>query len=478
MNEFTLSQDLDKNKFFLINLSEIEERFDPEFYRPSIRNFNHYKIQFQKLNIFTNSVHHPPEYERNYSESGYQLLRAQNVRPTGIELENNQVFFSKEFLKEKKLVFPEIGDVLVVRSGVNAGDTAVVEEQYENVIIGADNLLVKVTNEIIPKFLQVFFYTNLGKSLMSRYLTGATNKHINPTNLKKIPIPIVDKEIQKKAIQIFEDVLEQKELNEKRVENILSTIDNYLLDELGINLPISRDSSLEKRIFTISLKEVSGDRFDPYYFDYYFDKLLDLIQKCKFPLIPIQSIATQIDTGKTPPKKSYVDEDDTNKIPIIKAGSHSDDLIDLNKCDFVDEEFVGNEAKQGDIFLLSAAHQPEYVGKIVYFLEEELKEKTYFVGELLRISPDINKYNPIFLFALLKSNIYSLLLNREKRGQTSHLYPSDVRKIQIPFPLMPKQEEIAEHISEIRYEAFRLKEQTNEALKKASQEIEKILLGD
>ena len=69
------------------------------------------------------------------------------------------------------------------------------------------------------------------------------------------------------------------------------------------------------------------------------------------------------------------------------------------------------------------------------------------------------------------------LLNREKRGQTSHLYPNDVRHIFIPVPPLDKQKEIANHITDIRQQAQQLKDKTKEALQKASEEIEKILLN-
>jgi restriction endonuclease S subunit len=47
----------------------------------------------------------------------------------------------------------------------------------------------------------------------------------------------------------------------------------------------------------------------------------------------------------------------------------------------------------------------------------------------------------------------------------------------IPLPKIEKQKEIAEHISEIREQAQKLKDKTEEALKEASKEIEQILLN-
>ena len=41
------------------------------------------------------------------------------------------------------------------------------------------------------------------------------------------------------------------------------------------------------------------------------------------------------------------------------------------------------------------------------------------------------------------NQIYKTLLNREKRGQTSHLYSQDVKQISIPVPPIEKQNIIA-----------------------------------
>lgn len=52
-----------------------------------------------------------------------------------------------------------------------------------------------------------------------------------------------------------------------------------------------------------------------------------------------------------------------------------------------------------------------------------------------------------------------------------------VKKVSIPIPPLDKQKEIAEHITGIRQQAGQLKDQATEILKKASEEIEEMLLN-
>jgi len=52
-----------------------------------------------------------------------------------------------------------------------------------------------------------------------------------------------------------------------------------------------------------------------------------------------------------------------------------------------------------------------------------------------------------------------------------------LKSIPVPVPPLPKQKEIAEHITDIRKQAQQLKDKTKSALEQASKEIEEILLG-
>jgi hypothetical protein len=86
---------------FAVWSDEIEGRLDCFYYSP--RNSFSIKSKFPIVTIkdVTNSVIHPPEYKRSYSPSGYQLLRAQNVRPTGVDIDANKVYFDKDYLLHK-----------------------------------------------------------------------------------------------------------------------------------------------------------------------------------------------------------------------------------------------------------------------------------------------------------------------------------------------------------------------------------------
>lgn len=471
MNNYFISPQFDKNKFFIVNLSEIEERLDPFFYKPIFRNSNSYKnVQFQKLSSLTKSIHHPPEYERIYSENGFQLLRAQNVRPTGIELDNNQVFFSEETLKGKTLVHPEIGDVLVVRSGVNAGDTAVIEKKYENVIIGADNLLIKVNDKIIPKFLQVFFYTSFGKNLMSRYLTGATNKHINPYNLGKIPIPFVNRSKQEKVIEIFENGLLQKKLKESAAEKILTSIDDYWLEQLRINL-ITHDNQLSNRIFIKSFKELSGGRLDPNYYSKDFAILELLFSKHSYTILDKLSIQISDSPHERP---DFTDEIGIRLIMIEHL--KPDGILRTNEK-YITEEYhkklQSTQLLRNDLLMVRIG-----VTTGTTSIADDFFDGANISGNITLIRLNSKKINVQYVLHYLNSYLGKLYTKKIlSNSARDFLTVAKIKSIKIPILNSILQKEIADHITDLRRQAQQLKDNTKVALAKASKEIEEILLG-
>jgi restriction endonuclease S subunit len=482
MKDYTISSVLNKNRVFILQKSELEKRFDPFFYVPEllelekkVLNKKPKRLRDYVVGISSGATPKRDEEEKYYSnkENGIPFLRVQNLSPTGI-LEFDDCKYINEETHNGMLKRSQVsaGDLLVKITGVGRMAVASVAPEGFEGNINQHVCVIKTGSKEISETLAAFLNSDIGEKLASRRSTGGTRPALDYPALLSIPI-VEDKRI----LQITDKVISQKRKNEAEAEKLLSNIDSYLLNELEIDLPEPKENELKNRIFISSLSKLSGNRLDPFYYNVSFDALIKSIELGKYPTKKLSSVSKIIDTGKTPPKSAYLDSDDTDVLPVIKAGSYSGDFIDISKSDFVKSDFTGNIVYKGDIFILGAAHQAEYVGKKVYYLNEEPKQKTFFVGELVRISADTNKCDSSFLFSTLKTSLYMSLLNREKRGQTSHLYPNDVRHLILPIPPLDKQKEIAEHITGIRQQAQQLKDKTSELLKKASEEIEEILLN-
>lgn len=188
----------------------------------------------------------------------------------------------------------------------------------------------------------------------------------------------------------------------------------------------------------------------------------------------LRSMCSLLSNGRTPAKDEY--SDFATQFPIIKVASYSGDLIDLTKvyCAITPQAMT---ARRGDIFILSAAHQPDFVGRFVKLLDEDPEEPTSFVGELIcaRANPDVISSD--YLFALLSAPFVQDLVNREKRGQTSHIYPNDIGHLRLPVPDMDIQVHISREIRNRRESAKKIQSDARDNLRKARREIELLLLG-
>lgn len=467
MSSFTISPTFNKNKVFLLQKSEVEKRLDPDYYHLE-RRFEIDRLKKSKhLLKSLKSTASFPKIILSENPDNLPYIGLEDIESnTGTYFNNSEKenFGTALYFKTGNVLFPKLRPYL---NKVHLAD-------FDGIC--STEFVILDSKKVSAKFLSAFLRSSIVVNQTKHMMSGNTLPRLQTEDIENILVPIPDETTQNKVVSIMEIAFKQKKQNEAQAEKLLASIDDYLLKELGITLPTLPENILKNRIYKIFRSEISGSRLDPYYFSKYFFEVYKSIKAGKYPANSISSITVNIDTGRTPSRDSYVEDERENKIPIVKAGSYTGDFIDFSKCDYTAMDFKGNEIFKGDIFILGAAHQAEYVGKKVYYMNEIPKTKTFFVGELVRISANPLKYDSSLLFSILKTKIYSLLLNREKRGQTSHLYPDDVKHIIIPVPLLAKQKEIAEHITDIRKQAQQLKDKTKEALKKASEEIEKILL--
>lgn len=480
MPTFSLLPSLNKNKVFLLNKSEVEKRLDPLYYDPrsidlerKISAKNPKKLRDYIVSMSGGATPKRDEEDKYYTtddKNGVPFLRVQNITEWGLDLSDVKYINKKTHENElsRSKVFEN--DLLVTITG-RICSAAVAPKNFEG-NINQHSVVIKTQNKETSTYLAAYLNSGIAHKLAIRRTTGGTRPALDYPALLSIPI-LHDPRI----ISIIHNAVARKKQYDLQTKQLLANIDEYLLKELGINLPKTPVNSVKNRLFLKSINQLSGNRLDPFYYSKYFEDLEYSIIKGKYPTITISSIARNIDTGRTPAKSAYVDELVMNKLPIVKAGSYTGDFIDLSKCDYTLTDFNGNTVFEGDIFILGAAHQAEYVGKKVYYLNQKPTIKTFFVGELVRISVNKSKYESSLLFSILKTKLYALLLNREKRGQTSHLYPYDVKHLIIPLPQLGKQKEMATHITAIRKQAQGLKDKTKEVLEQANKEIVKILLG-
>ena len=495
MKKFKLSENIDPNKVFIINRSELEGRLDINFNSFSIRKIVERiksKGALKLIDITEPIKNGSTPSDGKFENSGVTYYRSQDF--TLYSFSKNQ-YISEIFNSKIIRSYIKKGDILLAVVGATLGKVGYVYSEELEGNINQNIARIRINDErFLSEFVAIYLDSNIGQKLIQRYATITTQAYLNNQQLGKIPIPLLKIEVQQNIINILKSAYLKKQQKEAEAQRLLDSIDDYLLGELGITLPkeeeylpqntdknssynLDNDNPLVKkgRLFLTNLSEVTGKRIDPDYYSIYYKKIMTKVEKGKYPMDTISNNCINVFSGKTPSSSQY--SKDNTLYPIIKVSSYTDYKIDVEKAAFSVNKQPFSILK-GDMFILSAAHQAEYVGKHIKYLEETPKCPTSFVGELLCIRVNEEKLLSNYLFSLLNTKYYKILINREKTGQTSHIYPKDVESIKIPLPPLEKQNEIAAHISQIRNKANALKQEGKEILEQVKQEVEQMILGN
>jgi restriction endonuclease S subunit len=450
MSSYTISKSLNPKRVFILQKSELEKRFDPFFYVPELLELEKKvlakkpkKLRDYVVSVSSGATPKTTESELYYAEkeNGIPFLRVQNLSPTGVLEFDDCKYINHEthngMLKRSQV---SAGDLLVKITGV--GRMAIASVAPEGFIgnINQHVCVIKTGSKEISETLAAFLNSDIGEKLASRRSAGGTRPALDYPALLSIPI-IEDKRI----LQITNKVIEQKQKNEAEAQKLLSSIEDYLLKELGMKLPEPPENTLKNRMFTTNINVVTGSRLDPFFHQKRFDPLKNPISK--YPIKRVKEINDEIKTG-LPVRKDYRIED--GAYPYYGANG----IIG-----FMDEYthdglylVIGQDGYIGNHYVVEG----KFWGSNHNWV---LKLKSGYDYEFVKASLDVLKYDYLIT-----------------GGVIPKLTKEALESIRIPIPPFDKQKEIANHITDIRNKAQQLKDKTKELLKKASEEIEEILL--
>jgi len=493
MSSYTISPSLNKNRVFILQKSELEKRLDPFFYVPELLELEKKvlakkpsKLRDYVVSVSSGATPKTTESEKYYAEkeNGIPFLRVQNLSPTGV-LEFDDCKYINEETHNGMLKRSQVsaGDLLVKITGVGRMAVASVAPEGFEGNINQHVCVIKTGSKEISETLAAFLNSDIGEKLASRRSTGGTRPALDYPALLSIPI-IEDKRI----LQITDKVIAQKQTNEAQADKLLSSIDNYLLNELGIKLPEPPENTLKNRMFVATLQQITGGRFDPKLYSTQSKELIKSLYKTSFKYQTLKSVIIQSCSGDWGnDDKEVFNSNEFVRCLVIRA-TEFDNKFNLNVDGSRAKYRLINKAKykaldiQANDLLIekSGGSENQPVGRIA-ILTKELTD-SYSLGfsnfvHKFRVNEEV--VNPEFVFNYLKT-IHNIKITDVMQSQTNgirNLILNEYLSLPIPVPPIDKQKEIANHITGIRQQAQQLKDKTKELLKKASEEIEKILLN-
>ena len=443
---------------FIAKSSELFDRFDPKYvaFKRRTANFRYPAVKMGSL------LSEPPEY--GAGEAGIEResdATPRYIRITDID-ENGELLpgLGMTAANVEPQYFLRDGDLLFARSGNTVGKSYLHESgQVPYPCFYAGYMIrFRFSEKVLPKYVFAFTQTPYYHEWVSAIQRSAGQPNINAQEYRSLEIPLPPLPEQRKIVAELDAAYAAKRAADEKATKLLASIDDMVLNELGIAKLPKPDTSLSSRMFIVSAKEVANATLAP---DHYFDSID--FSKAKYPC---ERFVERIDID--PPCGL---EQITKLVPM--------EGVSAEWCAIENVEDISPDATQGystfrggDVIWARITPCMENGKSAV--VETEPSECFCGSTEFLVFRPKDDKVNPYYLQSLLHLKRFREVAAHHFTGTSGHqrVTADFFKSISIPIPPRPVQDRIASKAASIRAEARKLKADATAALESVKRKIE------
>ena len=465
-----------------VNVKKLKESFlqtgrlDSEYYLPRYEDYahliEHYRggyCQFSNVCMINEANYVPAANEK------YTYIELGNIGSYG-NITDCTVAYGKDLPSRARRVV-HTNNVILSSVGGSLQSCALISSEYDNAICSTGFFVVR-SNAINSETLLTLFKSEVMQNLLKQSCSGTILTAINHTELQKIVVPKIRKEVQDKIAENIQKSIALRNKSKSLLENAKVQVENViqtgggktlleqslyyfrlaewlLLQELFLDYWQSR-GSVSCSIKSFSAVQSTG-RLDSEYYQPKYDELFEHLAKYKCTKLgDIVAIKKSIEPGSD----SYIEEG----IPFIRVS-------DVNKFE-IGKTDLHLSPKEFNIEVLRPHKDTIIFSKdgsigIAYKCEKNLDIITS--GALLHL--DIRNENilPDYLTLILNSIVTQLQAERDSNGAIiQHWKLDDIKKIIVPVLPMQIQSLIAEKVQK----SFALRKQSKRLLEQAKRMVE------
>lgn len=465
-----------------INVKKLKESFlqtgrlDSEYYLPRYEDYahliEHYRGGYGKFSnvCMINEANYVPAANEKYT-----YIELGNIGSYG-NITDCTVAYGKDLPSRARRVV-HTNNVILSSVGGSLQSCALISSEYDNAICSTGFFVVR-SNAINSETLLTLFKSEVMQNLLKQSCSGTILTAINHTELQKIVVPKIRKEVQDKIAENIQKSIALRNKSKSLLENAKVQVENViqtggyktlleqslyyfrlaewlLLQELFLDYWQSR-GSVSCSIKSFSAVQSTG-RLDSEYYQPKYDELFEHLAKYKCTKLgDIVAIKKSIEPGSD----SYIEEG----IPFIRVS-------DVNKFE-IGKTDLHLSPKEFNIEVLRPHKDTIIFSKdgsigIAYKCEKNLDIITS--GALLHL--DIRNENilPDYLTLILNSIVTQLQAERDSNGAIiQHWKLDDIKKIIVPVLPMQIQSLIAEKVQK----SFALRKQSKRLLEQAKRMVE------
>lgn len=443
----------------IIQKSQLEwaHRLDAEYFQPEYLEIvnNLLKIKNFTLGNISQRVTQGPN--PIFIESGECCLNGRNIKNFRVDPEESNYVSKQEFEKYRNFKVKK-DDILITLKGLGSiGKTGYVFKEL-GCIFSRDVGLIRLSDELLSKFIYAFLLSKYGSSQVVRAISGGTGQLTLATSaLKQIIIP----EFQTKVISEIAKLISESEENYESSKNTYQQAENLLLEELKLK-DFQPDYDLS---FVVNLSDVkSANRVDAEYFQPKYKKLIDQIKSHNAKML---GDLVSMKKGFEPGSEAYQEEGEL----FIRVSSLSKFGIDAKDQKYLSKDLYESLKKDFEPQASEVLLTKDATPGIAYVVKEPI-EGVISGGILrLKVKTDLDQE---YLALCINSIIGKWQAERDAGGSViAHWKPEQIKNLLIPVIPKPTQQKIAELVRKSHEARKKSKQLLEEAKRKVEEMIEK-----
>ena len=463
---YQVPQHISKDKIFIVNRSEIENRLDPLYYGSDFTKFfkHPFSVRLKEVCLKFASGFGAGKNEQTTKDDGFIQIRPTNIDNDGFLKYEKNVYVPFHM----GISFVDKGTVLFNNTNSQewVGKTALLSVDTQLYTSNHITSIVVNPQKLIPEYLWIVLNIYQRNKVFYSICTNWNNQSgVGIDLLQSVKIPVLPLLAQKEIVDFYMYSCLEKQEKDSESQQLLEAIDTYLLHELGITLP-EVHSELQDRVFLLNRSALEG-RLDP---TVYKDGI-KLISP-KWENVKLSKVAFVNPGGAY---KGKAIETPISFIPMEVVDETFSEIKEMEETT-IEQASGFTKFREGD--LLWAKITPCMQNGKSAIARNLINGLGCGSTEFFVIRPKDERLAIEYLHVILHMKCVretAMLYFGGSAGQQR--VPSFyLENFDLPLPPIEKQKEIASHVYGLRQRAKALQEEGKKILENAKQEVERMII--
>jgi type I restriction enzyme S subunit len=172
-------------------------------------------------------THFSPHKSRQFLNGIYPYVTAKNVRPHGLDLADVTFLSESDHKDIYRRCDAAHGDVLLVKDGVNAGDTAINTYEGEISLLSSVCMLRPKPEIMLNTFLRYYLLSPAGNSQLTGEMSGTAIKRIILRKVRDLRVPVTSVDLQRRIVAKIDELFLDLDAGVAALKRVQANLKRY-----------------------------------------------------------------------------------------------------------------------------------------------------------------------------------------------------------------------------------------------------------